>query len=266
LLTPAIEPSSTVSPTATLVENEAEQSKPGVQVWSLGGNGWALRIGAKMLIFDYVRRGNPNPPALGVTRNLERGYIDPDELRSLDVYVFVTHSHPDHFDREILGWHGQIDRITYFFGWQAGSDPEHHYLTSPRAHTQSGSLEVYTINSHSDVPEVAYLVKVDGITVYHNGDYRGTYAADFEYLSTITQDIDIAFVIGWPYENHQHFQQAKLLAEIFDPTYMFAICQEGNDDKSREFVELLAEHGVETRVLYAEHRGEAFPLTLTDSG
>ena len=81
---------------------------------------------------------------------------------------------------------------------------------------------------------------------------------DFEYLRRITDHIDIAFVIGWPYENHQHFQQAKLLAQMFDPTYVFAICREGNEDKSRQFAELLAKHGVETNVLYAEHRGHSF--------
>lgn len=260
-MTPTIEPLSIPSPTATPTANEADQPELGVQIWSLGGNGWALRIGEKMLVFDYVGSGDPNPPTSGEARNLRRGYIDPDELSSFEVYVFVTHSHQDHFDRVILEWQDRIDQITYFFGWQAGSNPEHHYMTDPRAQTQSGGVEVYTINSQSDVPEVAYLVKVDGITIYHNGDYRGSYLEDFEYLQTITDHIDIAFVIGWPYESHQHFQQAKLLAEMFDPMYMFAICREGDEGKSREFVELLAEHGVETKALYAEHRGESFILS-----
>jgi L-ascorbate metabolism protein UlaG (beta-lactamase superfamily) len=264
LVTPTIEPSSIPSPAVTLTENKVDQPEPGVQIWSLGGNGWALRIGEKVLVFDYVGRGDPTPPASSETRNLQRGYIDPDELSSFEVYVFVTHSHQDHFDRVILDWQDRIDQITYFFGWQAGSNPEHHYMTGPRAQTQSGGVEVYTINSQSDVPEVAYLVKVDGITIYHNGDYSGTYSEDFEYLQTIVEHIDIAFVIGWPYESHQHFQQAKSLAEMFDPMYMFAICREGDEEKSREFVELLAEHGVETMVLYAEHRGDSF--ILSESG
>lgn len=248
----------TSSPTVTPSRNKVDQPDPGVHVWSLGGNGWALRIGEKMLVFDYVGGVDPTPPASGEARNLQRGYIDPDELRSFEVYVFVTHSHQDHFDPVILEWQDQIDRITYFFGWQAGSNPEYRYMIGPRAHTQSGGVEVYTINSHSDVPEVSYLVKVDGLTIYHNGDYRGSYLEDFEYLQTITDHIDIAFVIGWPYVSHQHFQQAKLLAEMFNPMYMFAICREGDEDKSRQFAVLLAEHGVETIVLYAEHRGDNF--------
>lgn len=259
IMTPTVVSLSTSSPTVTPTGNEVDQTDPSVHIWSLGGNGWALRIREKMLVFDYVGGADPTPPASGEARNLQRGYIDPDELRSFEVYVFVTHSHQDHFDPVILEWQDQIDQITYFFGWQAGSNPEYHYMIGPRAHTQSGGVEVYTINSHhDDVPEVAYLVKVDGITIYHNGDYRSSYLEDFEYLQTITDHIDIAFVIGWPYVSHQHFQQAKLLAEMFNPMYMFAICREGDEDRSRQFAELLAEHGVETIVLYAEHRGDNF--------
>jgi len=132
-------------------------------------------------------------------------------------------------------------------------------MVGPRAHTQSGDVEVYTINSHhAGVPEVAFLVKVDGVTIYHNGDYLASYLEDYEYLRTITHRIDIAFVIGWPFVNHQHFQQAVLLAEMFHPTYVFTINREGDEDKSRQFAELLAEHGVEATVLYAEHRGDDF--------
>jgi len=42
-------------------------------------------------------------------------------------------------------------------------------LTSP----QAGGLEIATINSHhSGIPEVAWLIKADGLVVYHNGDCR----------------------------------------------------------------------------------------------
>jgi L-ascorbate metabolism protein UlaG (beta-lactamase superfamily) len=256
---PTVIPPSTSSPTKTSAEGIAHQTDPGAHVWSLGGNGWALRIGERMLVFDYVGRSGPNPPAPGEARNLQSGYVDPDELRAFDTYVFVTHSHQDHYDPAILGWERQVDKITYFFGWKAGNNPEHHYMVGPRAHMQAGGVEVYTINSHhAGVPEVAFLVKVDGFTIYHNGDYRAEYQKDFEYLRTIADRIDIAFVMGHPYVNHQYFQQAVLLAEMFHPTYMFAINREGDEDRSRQFAELLAERGVKAHVVYAKQRGDDF--------
>jgi len=259
-------PTATLSilPTATSDEYQADQPKKGVQIWSLGGNGWALEIGDRMLVFDYVESGGANPPAPDELRNLQRGYIDPDELSSYEVYVFVTHSHQDHFDNVIFRWQDRIAQITYIFGWQAGNNPDHHYLVNPRTQTQIDGVEVYTINSRSDVPEVAYLVKVEGLVIYFNGDYRGSYLDDFEYLDTLTDHINIAFVIGWPYVSHQNFQQAKLLAEMFNPPYMFASCREGDEDTCRQFAELLPEHGVSSAILYAEHRGSAFVFSEND--
>lgn len=241
-------------------EGDIGLSDQEVQIWSLGGNGWAVRIGQKVLVFDYVSRGDPDPPGPGEQRNLANGYIDPQQLKEYQVYVLVTHSHWDHFDQVIFEWQDQIDQISYIFGWQAGSNPEHYYLADPRSHLRLDDLEIYTINSFSDVPEVAYLIQVEGLTLYINGDYQGSYREDFEYLRSISDQIDIAFMIGWPYQDHQNFQQAELLIETFHPTYLFAICREGNEDKSQQFAEMMLEQGVESQILYPEQRGADFTL------
>ena len=253
-VSPPSVPSSPPAPS----QGKGDEPTPGVHVRSLGGNGWALKIDGKMLIFDYVGRTAAPEGTPPKVRNLEAGYLDPGELAGLDVYVFVTHPHQDHFDPTILEWQGQVPSLKYFFGWQAGADSAYHCMVEPRAHEQCGAVEVWTIDSQSDVPEVAYLVKVDGITIYHNGDYRGSYVEDFEYLHSVTDHLDVAFVIGWPYPEHQHFRQAALLADIFAPRYMFAMCREGDEDKGRQFAELLAQRGVGTPVLYAQHRGAEF--------
>jgi hypothetical protein len=162
----------------------------------------------------------------------------------------------------IFEWQENVDNITYIFGWQAGGNPDHHYLIGPRAHGEIGSLNVFTINSHhAGVPEVAYLVQINGITIYHNGDYMSSYVEDFEYLKTISDHIDIAFVIGWPYIDHQHFQQAILLADMFSPEHIFAICREGDEEKCRQFKDLLPEYGGEATIEYADRRGDEFNIT-----
>jgi L-ascorbate metabolism protein UlaG (beta-lactamase superfamily) len=257
--TPTIIPPTTSSSTIPPAEDTAGPPDVSARVWYLGSNGWAVTIGEKLLIFDYQEMSDPHPPAAGEARNLERGYIDVDELQAFDAYVFVTHSHQDHFTPLIFEWQDRVDRITYFFGWEAGNDPEHHYLVGPRATTQVGDMEVYTINSHhAGVPEVAFLVKVDGYTIYHNGDYRAEYVQDYDYLRTFTDHIDIAFVIGHPFVDHPYYQQAVRLSELFDPTYMFAINREGEEFKCRQFADLLAENGVEANVIAGERRGDHF--------
>lgn len=231
-----------------------------VEVRYLGANGWAMTIGERVLIFDYQEDTDPAPPSRS-ERDLAHGYVDPDELAGYDVYVFVTHSHFDHYDRVIHRWANQLETITYLFGWEAGTNPEHYCLDEWREHASVDGIEIYTIYSHhSGVPEVAYLILVDDLVIYHNGDYKADYEDDFAYLRTITDRIDVAFLIGHPVEDHQYFQQVLLMDELFDVAAIFPMNREGEAYRCHEYAGLLAEHGVESTVIVAETRGDVFTV------
>jgi len=243
------------------VATDAPLDPPDVEVHYLGGNGWAVAINNRMLIFDYQEETDPSPPAWS-DRNLAHGYISTDELAGYDVTVFITHSHFDHYDRVIYEWEDQLDSITYLFGWEAGSNPEHHYFDEWRESASIDGMDITTIYSHhSDVPEVAYLVRVDGLTIYHNGDYKADYEDDFAYLATLTDRLDIAFLIGHPFPDHPYFQQALRMTELFDVSFIFPMNREGEAFRCHNYASLLADHGVEATVLIAEARGETFMLS-----
>ena len=169
----------------------------GAVVWYLGHCGYAVRTQNHLLVFDYQerqdgrqRKSRPERPALA------SGWIDPGEIKPLKVRVFVSHSHEDHYDEVILGWRKAVPDIAYYFGWKAAGVPSDNYLVGPRAELASGGLEIATINSHhSGVPEVAWLVKVDGLVVDHNGDCQPEDpASEHAFLKTKTDSIDLAFV------------------------------------------------------------------------
>ena len=165
--------------------------------WYLFHCGWAVKTSSKLLIFDYTRglwRYQVEPSV----RSLSNGWINPEEIKDLDVYVFVSHSHRDHYDSTILGWIDSIGSISYFFGWSEAEGSVYNNMVGPRASFVNDDIEVYTINSHhSGVPEVAYLVKTDGMAIYHGGDYNADYEADFAYLRTFTDKLDIAMLNDW---------------------------------------------------------------------
>jgi L-ascorbate metabolism protein UlaG (beta-lactamase superfamily) len=190
----------------------------GAEVWYLGHCGYAVKTADHLLVFDYqekrdgqLSKSRPDRPSLA------NGWLDPAEVKDLKVRVFVSHSHDDHFDPVILAWKEAVPDIAYYFGWKAADDPSCHCLVGPRAELESGGLEIATINSHhSGVPEVAWLVKVDGLTLYHNGDCQpDDPLAEYDHLRRKTDVIDLAFVPP-VYEDGQRYtrQNAALFTKF----------------------------------------------------
>jgi L-ascorbate metabolism protein UlaG (beta-lactamase superfamily) len=169
----------------------------GAAVWYLGHCGYAVRTQNHVLIFDYQESRDGQQPKSRPSRpSLASGWIDPEEIKGMKVRVFVSHAHEDHFDPVIFTWKKVIPDIAYYFGWKAADDPSYNYLIGPRAELASDGLEIASINSHhSGVPEVAWLVKVDGLVVYHNGDCQpDDPAPEHDFLRTKAGRIDLAFV------------------------------------------------------------------------
>jgi hypothetical protein len=67
-----------------------------------------------------------------------------------------------------------------------------------RPYADQSGLSPYTINDeHDDVPEVSYLVKVDGLSLFHAGDYirpLDTYQSDVDYVLSKAGRIELAFL------------------------------------------------------------------------
>ena len=181
---------------------QASRLQPGIpaggaSVWYLGHCGYAVKTRNHFLIFDYQQTYDGRQRKSMPSRcSLDRGWIDPEEIKALRVRVFVSHSHEDHYDPVIFTWRKVVPDIAYYFGWKADDDPAYNYLIGPRGELTSGGLTIATINSHhSGVPEVAWLIKVDGLVIYHNGDcLPEDPAAEYDFLRTKSTHVDLAFV------------------------------------------------------------------------
>lgn len=216
-------------------------------IWYLGSCGWAVKTKNYFLIFDYWEYGKkPTEPSL------LNGRINPDNLKDLNVHVFVTHSHADHYDPVIYEWENYIDNIEYVFGWKANENPDHIYLVGPRATKKSDDVEIYTINSHHvDVPEVAFLVKVDGLSIYFNGDYNGEIRKDIDYLTTKSAHVDLAFAEGGA-------SVTTYMLERFKPTVWFPMHERGTEFKYKKYEQKITEMKFKTTVVCAENRGDRY--------
>ena len=159
-------------------------------VWYLGHSGWAVKTRSRLLVFDCSWYG-PEP----AEPRLANGRVDPAEIAGLDVVVFVSHAHWDHFDRRILDWPKSGGTFTHVFGWRVEGDSGHVYLPDTLEAWRRGGLEVHKINSCAE-PGGAFLVKVDGLTIYHGGDYLedARNAGLLDRLAGLQPRVDIAFV------------------------------------------------------------------------
>lgn len=234
-------------------------------VWYLGHAGWAVKTKNHLLIFDYVslsRTGEmPENPSLA------SGYIEPSEIENCSVFVFVSHGHGDHFDPTIFEWENSIKNITYIFGWQADENPKYVYLKDPRVKKTFDGLEVCTINHDFDgIPEVAYLVKVDGLVIYFSGDHGSTgeelnpvFRDNIDYLSQQASDIDMAFISQFGNRGGGEVNSGDLYTiSKLGPKVTLPMHQGGGERFYKKFAKEAKQKGARTEFFCAEKRGDRF--------
>ena len=123
-------------------------------------SGFSLETKDHFLIFDYYL---DTPDGAG----LSEGVVDPEEIRDKRVAVFSSHSHPDHYNPKIFDWRGTVPDIRYFLADEIRA-PQDAILLAPGQAAEDGGVSVRAIES-TDLG-VAFLVKTDGLCVYHAGD------------------------------------------------------------------------------------------------
>ena len=165
-------------------------------IWYLKHSGWAIRTRSAFLVFDYW-----DEDAAPDEKLLANGHIRPDELKGLPVFVFVTHDHGDHFDRQILEWKKAVPDLTYVFGFEPqGVDGV--VSLAPRTRRTIGPLAVTTIQAND--AGVGFAVAVDGLTIFHAGDHSNNtletagnnFFPEIDFLARKGIKPDIAFFLN----------------------------------------------------------------------
>jgi ankyrin repeat protein/L-ascorbate metabolism protein UlaG (beta-lactamase superfamily) len=231
-------------------------------VWYLRHSGWAIRTQSALMIFDYWDDA-PAPDR----KLLANGHIDPEELKELPVYVFVSHEHPDHFDRQILDWKKVIPGIRYVFGFEPEAGIEAVYA-APRTRRTLGPLTITTIRSND--AGVGFAIQADGLTLFHAGDHSNNsletadnnFYPEIDFLAEQGIRPDAAFFLNM-------FGCGMTLPDAFRKGIFYAVAKlhiktvfpmHGGD---REWVyadlkEASVKNAVKVEVLAAVNRGDRF--------
>ncbi len=248
--------------TETTAQLSQELATGQAHIWYLGHCGWAIKTRTRLLIFDYWEQ----IPFSG-DRTLGNGRIDPTELSQLDVYVFVTHDHGDHYDPIILEWQQEIPNITYVFGWDANLNPEFKSVTEEREAFDFNGMQVPVINHQFDhIPEVAFLVNVDEIVVYHSGDHatvadqpNEVFAGNIDYLGNMQDRVDLAFLSTFGRRGGAVVNSGDIYSvEKLSPRIVFPMHHGGAEDLLLRFADEVGSTVERTEIVAASRLGDHF--------
>lgn len=117
-------------------------------------SGVSVQSGSDIFIFDYYMKG-----------------LDAKKLHAFEnIYVFVSHSHRDHFDRSILKWSKIRSDINYIFSSDVipGVKIKNLIFMKPWETTDLGNINISTLESTDE--GVAFYIKTNQGNIFHSGD------------------------------------------------------------------------------------------------
>ncbi|NSW92356.1 MAG: MBL fold metallo-hydrolase [Firmicutes bacterium] len=160
-----------------------------IKIWYLRHSGFAVETQEHFIVFDYSS-DSPQRDA----RCLDNGAVSSHDLEARrNIFVFVSHSHSDHFNPVIYEWIKANPNIKYILSYDirddiqlvnknAASERPNFYFIFPYQEIKIGSVRIKTYGS-TDIG-VSFLVEVDGFYIFHAGDLNCWY---WYYESTLDE-------------------------------------------------------------------------------
>ena len=218
-------------------------------------SGFAVEIDDIMLVFDYYK-----------------GEL-PKTAKGKKLYVFSSHYHKDHFQREIFDWAEEYD-VTYILSRDIrAKGPEGKTIKMrKREEIEIDGLKIKTLRS-TDMG-VAFFVHLNGITIYHAGDlnwwhweeespdYNEKMKRDYqkEILSIEGERIDVAFVPLDPRLGMAYGWGIDFFMRHTDTKYLFPMHLWGGYKKISKFMEDPVTKDYRDRIVKISGRGERFEI------
>lgn len=242
--------------------------KATVKVTYLDNSGFAVETEARFLVFDYYKLD----PKGG---RFSDGVVNPEEIGDKRTTVFVSHSHYDHYHKGIFRLRDQVPHIGYVLSDDVRCKPgEDVLLVAPDGEYQFEGIKIRTLRS-TDLG-VAFLLEMDGFTIYHGGDLNWwhwigepeednqsmaqRYLAEMDTLRGV--DIDVAFVPMDPRQEHNYLLGLNAFMERANARYVVPM----HFGQRREVFQWLEQDpradAYRERIVPLSHRGQQVTLCL----
>ncbi|MFY9177305.1 MAG: MBL fold metallo-hydrolase [Clostridiales bacterium] len=245
--------------------SEKTLSQERAKIYYLHHSGFAVKIRGNLLVFDYYSH-EPE----GRLSGLDKGTISHKDLEEAEtVYVFVSHSHHDHYNPVIFEWERINSNIQYFLSFDVETPSKDTKYCSMQPYEEYKDDSIFVKAYGSTDIGVSFKVEIGGFKIFHAGDlncwywyYESTpqeleedenkFLVELEMMKD--EDVDIAFFPVDPrleeyyYMGGEYFIK-KLKPRLFIPMHFW-------DDYSitRTFAQRLAHQP--TKIVELSHRGQ----------
>ena len=142
-----------------------------VKVTYLFNSGFVVETRRHLLVFDFYREA-ADRPARKILRETDLPeFLQTDQM----VYIFASHHHADHYNPAILSWEKFRTGLTYILSDDINlrEKPKRYHLVAADRQLEIDTLQLKTIGSTDQ--GVAFLVKVDELSIFHAGDLNWWY-------------------------------------------------------------------------------------------
>lgn len=208
-------------------------------------SGFVLELEKSILIFDFYRIPTDK-------KNEEESFISKFIKRTdKKVYVFSSHSHSDHFNKEILKWLNLNENIKYILS----DDIKIHkhknfYFTKEGDSFELDNLKISTFGS-TDLGSSFY-VNVEDKNIFHSGDLHlwhweddtleeektmyDAYMSELEKIKKLAR-IDIAFVPVDPRLGVNTLEGVELFYKVLKPKLIVPMHFSDDYSRMKNFIE-----------------------------
>jgi len=221
------------------------------KIYYIYHSGFAIKTKNHFLIFDYYKE-----PLENYDDNRSEVLSFENIKEKKNVYVFSSHSHADHFNSSILEWEKCNKNIQYILSDDIKADKNKTNYRFIKEGQEILLENVYVKAYGSTDIGISFLVKVDGLTIFHAGDLnwwhwkddsleeqneaKSLFKAHIEKLKQ-EKSIDIAFFPVDPRLQEFYYIGGKYFAEKIHPKLLIPM-HFGNDVSiTKEFARRMSE-------------------------
>ncbi|HBC95877.1 MAG TPA: hydrolase [Clostridium sp.] len=240
-----------------------------IKIHYLYHSSFAVETPSHFLIFDYYMDSFDSHK-----HTLENGLISEDLIRDKkNLLVFCSHRHPDHFNPIILKWQKVNPETRYILSSdiKIRKPPKNYYRLSRYESLDLGDIYIKAYGS-TDVG-ISFLIKLDGITVFHAGDlnlWQWKEDSNGEQISAEKnfkmevgkikgEKIDFAFFPVDPRLEERYSLGGKYFIDQIHPKFFIPMHFWDNTYITGDFAELLKHSS--TKCLTIDHRGQTFDFS-----